>query len=132
MSFLSNGKSFDTTSEGRKIETDYTPYSERLKNVKILNQDYKNIIRTYDSPNTFFYLDPPYEGSDEMDIYNEKTDFDIKELSDLLSKIKGKFLLTFNYSKELSDLFKKYNQLKLTTTYQNPVRKVKELIVKNY
>ena len=35
-------------------------YQQRLRGVKIFNQDYHVIMRRYDSPETFFYLDPPY------------------------------------------------------------------------
>jgi len=53
-----------------------TKYKERLKNTIIFSQDYKTIIKKYDSADTLFYLDPPYENSkdlyknSEMD-YNE-------------------------------------------------------------
>ncbi len=36
-------------------------YKDRLKGVKMENRDYKYIIKKYDSPTSFFYLDPPYE-----------------------------------------------------------------------
>jgi len=38
----------------------------RLKNTIILNKDYKKLIKEYDSPLTFFYLDPPYEESGNL------------------------------------------------------------------
>ncbi len=34
--------------------------SERLQQVIIEKQDFEEIISRFDTPNTFFYLDPPY------------------------------------------------------------------------
>ncbi|MDD4814375.1 MAG: DNA adenine methylase [Candidatus Cloacimonetes bacterium] len=34
--------------------------SERLKQVIIEKQDFEKIIARFDTPHTFFYLDPPY------------------------------------------------------------------------
>jgi len=82
-------------------------YNKRLKNVKIYNEDYKNIIKKYDSKNTFFFLDPPYENT--KGLYTNES-FNFEELRDILSKIKGKFLLTLNYSQNIKTLFKNYNQ----------------------
>ena len=36
-------------------------YKKLLKKTTILNQDYLTVIKKYDSPTTFFFLDPPYE-----------------------------------------------------------------------
>lgn len=35
----------------------------RMANVVVENQDFETLIRHYDRPDTFFYLDPPYLGS---------------------------------------------------------------------
>lgn len=35
-------------------------FHERFKEVQVENSDFRAIFNNYDSPNTFFYLDPPY------------------------------------------------------------------------
>lgn len=70
----------------------------RLRRVEIRNQDAINLIGELDSPDTLFYLDPPYHhetrvtrseyGNYEMD------DFDHRNLLGRLSVIQGKFLLS--------------------------------------
>jgi len=42
---------------------------ERLRGVTILDEDYRDCIKRYDTPDTVFYLDPPYV--DNEDVYNE-------------------------------------------------------------
>lgn len=78
-------------------------YVDRLKNTTILNQDYKKLLKKYDSKDAFFFLDPPYEASEGL--YKEGS-FNFGELRNELDKIKGKFLLTLNDSKEIRKMFK--------------------------
>lgn len=94
-------------------------YKQRMKNTIIKNQDYKQVIDDYDSEDTVFYLDPPYVANDKHEnnkMYkNNKMDFE--ELSNILSNIKGKFLLSINEHPVITGLFKKFKtrKLKLTT-----------------
>jgi len=81
-------------------------YKERMKGVKILNEDYKKVIRDYDAAGTLFYLDPPYE--DSKAIYKEGRGFDHEELARVLSGIKGKFALSLNNSPNIRRLFSKF------------------------
>jgi len=81
-------------------------YKERMKGVKILNEDYKKVIRDYDAAGTLFYLDPPYE--DSKAIYKEGRGFDHEELARVLSGIKGKFALSLNDSPNIRRLFSKF------------------------
>ena len=117
-----------------KNKTNYeNKYKDRLKNTIILNKDYKYVIKKYDSINTLFYLDPPYENS--KNIYKDHF-IDYVELYNLLKKIKGKFILSINYNKEFITLFKGFKHKIVTTKYTNfqggtgPIKK--ELIFKNY
>lgn len=111
-------------------------YKEKLSNTIILNDDYKDIIKRYDSDNTLFYLDPPYDMSDKT--YYKFFKFDIKELYDILKNIKGKFILSFNLDKDIETLlFKDYNIYKVNTKYSEPhkggaVIKKQELLITNF
>lgn len=70
----------------------------RLKRVLILNRRALDVIKEQDGPNTLFYLDPPYL----QDTRSAKWSFgdyemsvaDHEELLNLLTTIKGKFLLS--------------------------------------
>lgn len=75
----------------------------RLQNCQIECADALYIIGSRDTENSFFYCDPPYYNSDcgHYDGYSES---DFEALLFLLSKIKGKFLL----SSYPSPLLKKY------------------------
>jgi len=69
---------------------------KRLMQVQIEHNDFRKIIETYDTPDTFFYLDPPYlaetrrGGGYEYEMSNE----DHEDLVNLLLDIKGKALLS--------------------------------------
>ncbi|MHB1459284.1 MAG: DNA adenine methylase, partial [Armatimonadota bacterium] len=70
--------------------------SERMTSVLIENKDFRDIIRVYDTENTFFYLDPPYmpETRRSGAYKHEMTSDDHHELIDLLKNIKGKVMLS--------------------------------------
>lgn len=130
-SFFGLGRAYGAR---KYIKSNYKKYKDRLKNVKILNEDYKDIIKKYDSPNTFFYLDPPYENSKNL---YENYYLPIKDVYDLLKNIKGKFLISYNNSEEAKKLFKDYNINYIKTTYVDPIkggnnRDVKEMLISNY
>lgn len=133
-SFYALLKSYSNRS---KISANLNCYKERMKKVKIYNKDYKYIIDKFDSPNTFFYLDPPYEKSKGL---YENFNLPIVDMFNILSNIKGKFLLSYNYSEEAIKLFKNYNIKIIDTTYQNfetsKIKKadriVKEILIYNY
>lgn len=132
---LKNSYRYNRRSFIKKIvKYNFIKQKERLKNVKIYNTDYKKIIKDYDSPNTLFYFDPPYEnsgGSYSHDI------LPIKEIYDNLKNIKGKWILSYNNSKEAKELFKNFNINEIDTVYEhisiNKIKKnVKELIITNF
>ena len=106
---------------------------DRLKNTIILNKDYKKLIKEYDSPLTFFYLDPPYEESGNLYTHSNVP---IKDVYNVLKNIKGKFLLSYNDSLEAKQLFKNYYINYANTSYEHTKnidkRKKKEMLISNY
>lgn len=97
-----------------KIFRDYTNidkiknievYIERLKEVSILNKDYKAVINKYDDKDTFFYLDPPYENSENIYKFGN---INLEEMKELLKTIKGKFMLSLNDSENIRKIFKDF------------------------
>ena len=81
----------------------YEPHLNKIS--EILNVDYKEVIKKYDSESTFFYLDPPYMGREK---YYINHDFDEKshyELSSILNRIEGRFALSYYYFDGIEELY---------------------------
>lgn len=74
----------------------------RLKDVYIECDDVLNVIKRWDSPQTLFYLDPPYPKSNQGH-YGGYTIDDWNELIDLLDAIQGSYILS-NYQQETEPL----------------------------
>jgi len=68
-------------------------YIERLSRVYISCQDALDCIKTWDSPQTFFYCDPPYPGSHQGH-YSGYTVEDFQKLIEVLDGVEGSFLLS--------------------------------------
>jgi DNA adenine methylase len=77
-------------------------YAARLHQVQIEFYDALRIITSRDTENTFFYLDPPYVGSDQGH-YDGYTQNDFDALLAVLGKLKGKFLLSSYRNKSLAE-----------------------------
>jgi DNA adenine methylase len=70
---------------------------DRLRGVQTEHLDFRKIFKVYDTPNTFFYLDPPYVHSTRKttnDYEHEMTDQDHEELVERLLRVKGKAMLS--------------------------------------
>lgn len=71
----------------------YRDHFDRITFVE--NSDFEDVIKKYDSPTTYFYLDPPYATTET---YYSNHDFgkkDHKRLADVLNNVKGKFGLSY-------------------------------------
>lgn len=106
---------------------------KRLKDVSIENDDFKIIITKYDTEDTLFFLDPPYECKSGK--YNGEPTFDYDELLTQCRNIKGKFILTLNSG--LEDKFKEFYIMPNDVHYSigcttNSSKTYKEIIVTNY
>ena len=81
-------------------------YAIRLQQVQIECCDALRIIQSRDTPETFFYLDPPYVGTD-MGHYDGYTQMDFDALLTLLESIQGKFLLSSFHNASLKDYIRR-------------------------
>lgn len=66
----------------------------RLENATIESRHAFDVIETYDSKDTFHFVDPPYVNSDCGHYEGVFGDDDLGRLLDLLAQVKGKFMLT--------------------------------------
>lgn len=76
-----------------KVEFDES-LRERLENTTIENRDALEVIRCYDTPDTFHFVDPPYVGSDCGHYEGVFGESHLLALLELLTELKGKFMLT--------------------------------------
>lgn len=116
---FSRFKNYVSSFEGQESDcTSALPnIKERLKNVKIGNNDYKESIN-YDSKETFYYLDPPYPDTENKTIGGNISPI---ELHDFCKKIKGKFILSLNDVKEIKEVFKDFHikKVKVLQSFSN-------------
>jgi len=113
-------------------------YAIRLQQAQIECCDALRIIKSRDTVKTFFYLDPPYVGSDQGH-YDGYTQEDFDALLQLLENIQGKFLLSSFRNKSLSKYIKKNGWYTyeirmaspITNSSKNPRDKV-EVLTANY
>lgn len=67
---------------------------ERLQYLTIESDDALRVIARYDTPEAFHFVDPPCVGSNMGHYANMFNDENLRDLLELLSTIKGKFMLT--------------------------------------
>ena len=91
----------------------------RLQRVQIENAPALDAIRRYDTPDTVFYLDPPYVHSSRGDTAayeNEMSDDEHVELAEVLSAIRGRAVLS-GYRTPLYDrIYKDWSRHRRTRT----------------
>lgn len=102
----SNGKygsKYDTVKEKLRNKT----YTDRLTGVtKVENMDCIDLIKKYDSPTTFFYVDPPYFKKEYL-YTAEFPESKHLELADTLKNVKGKWCLSYYDFPELAQWYSK-------------------------
>jgi len=65
--------------------------ADRFRGVSIAHEDYHTVLERYDSPETVFYLDPPYY--EKEDLYRESADH--AELEAALCDVEGYVLVSY-------------------------------------
>jgi DNA adenine methylase len=106
---------------------------ERLLGVQLECLPYQEILKKYDRPDTFFYLDPPYFNRPYYKFNFSKEDY--LELAQLLKTMQGRFLLSLNDVPEVREIFADFKISGLAFSYssQRKAGKVyKEVLISNY
>ena len=140
----------------KAYESRFTPSSiERLeKTSEILgdfafsHRDYKDFLQDNnsdeksDKKSIFLFLDPPYFSASKSKLYGKKgilhTTFDHRELCEVLKSTKHKFLLTYDDSAFIRDLYKDFCLKEWSLQYgmnnfkQTNAPKGKELLISNF
>ena len=119
-----------------RLEEELSAVHLRLSRVYIENKPYQEILERYDKPHTFFYLDPPYYGFEDFYGKGIFSNDDFARLSDHLSGLRGKFILSINDVPEIRQLFARFNIEPVKTSYMaagaNKKKHANELLVMNY
>ena len=83
----------------------FIPKLKKIKNCE--NMSFEKVIKEYDSPNTYFYCDPPYWSTELYYSFDRFGRDQHEELKDCLHNIEGKFALSYYDFFELSDMYPK-------------------------
>jgi len=146
-SFGGKGKTFGVTkkSDGGACKSQKNVFDridaihKRLDKVLIENRDFEKLINQYDIEGAFFYCDPPYSQGCGYDVISTK-DFDHERLRNTLKNIKGRFLLSYDDSPYIRELYKDFEIIEVTRLNginnrggNNRANKYyKELLIANY
>lgn len=94
------------TSFKNKLENE--KYQKLFESITVVeNMDFEDLLKKYDSPTTYFYMDPPYWKTEN---YYSNHDFDVNDhlrLADTLKSMKGKWSLSYYDFPLLSEWFPK-------------------------
>jgi len=112
-----------------------------LRDVEITNLDYEEVI--FESgKEVFIFLDPPYFSARKSKLYGKEgqlhLDFDHEAFAESMSKCKHKWLITYDNSKKIRDLFSFANieewelQYGMNNFGQERIGKGQELFISNY
>ena len=136
-SYASRGESYASQPfDVRKLFYLIQQLQKRMANVVVENQDFETLIKHYDRPDAFFYLDPPYYSSEHM--YEVEFGWDDHlRLQRTLRTMKGKFLLSYNDCPEIRELYSEYSIMDFKRVHSMAQRfeagkEFPELLIANY
>jgi DNA adenine methylase len=82
--------------------------SGRLRNVLIEQRSFEEILERYDSPSTWFYLDPPYVHFQPNGRYTPLAEEQREKLFAQLADLRGGFLMSFDDCPEVRSLVRRH------------------------
>ena len=111
------GRKFMGLHEGKVwvgVESKLRFARDRLRNVKEFRvSDFEETIKKYDSPSTFFFLDPPWVGRDWWYPSSKISgDFDWDRLLELAKSIKGKLMVIAGDGRNAYRVAKKFGNVR--------------------
>jgi len=137
-SYGSGRDSFGCVKKNIEVMMEYLSRIEgRLSGVIIENKDFEDLIKVYDKPDAFIYLDPPYYGTEKYYQAQFAAEDHIR-LRGILGNIKGCFLLSYNDCDYVRDLYRDFKiegiarNHNLINRYNEKDNIYQELLIKNY
>ncbi len=112
--------------------------SERLRHVNIDHLDFRDCISHWDTPSTLFYCDPPYLSNKGHGYYH----FELRDhldLCSLLGTVKGKWLLSYDDTPKIRQLYHGYSIIPVETVLSMQKKrlgekrlKFRQVLIANY
>lgn len=119
--------------KGQHIKNNIEKLQNKMKDVVLLNEDYKYVIQKYDSPTTIFYLDPPYV---KMEKYYEEQSIDPYELANVCRTLQGKFILSYSNHPTVLEAFRDekffISEVPMTYTSGRKSKRTTEILISNF
>jgi len=124
-----------TCKNGGPFHNHMAEYRQRIEGVHVLKGDWEPVVRKFDSPDTFFYLDPPYTRG--WKDYKGGDQDQLTRLGAVLPVLQGKWLLSYDDTPEVRAAFPGYEMRSLETSRKlgpNPENRERasELLIANY
>lgn len=127
-------RTFDVMGWTRQNRNDIEGVQGRIKDVHniikdwvIENRSFQEVIEAWDSTDTFFYLDPPYLGTN---MYNYNFTYtNMIMLKNVLSRVKGKYILNHTAHNSMLGLFGEPQMRKIYNNAVNSKNKVNGYVV---
>jgi len=128
----------------------FTAFTNRLSSDKFIpklkkidtceNMSFEEVIAKYDSPTTYFYVDPPYWNTESYYSLHDFGRDQHYQLKDCLHNISGKFSLSYYDFPELSEMYPKDKYVWKSKEFVKPAGakadveqgKGEELLIMNY
>ena len=111
-------------------------WRKRFSLVQLFSRPANKLIKSFDSPELFVYCDPPYVVTEKGNHYTLNfTEEDHIALANVLHSIQGKFLLSYDDTPIIHELYAndEMNDLNIRYTFKvNNGDKKKELLISNY
>jgi len=119
-------------------KVDWAAILDRLKRVYIENRPFEKVIRAYDSPETVFYLDPPYTVCRKDYYVRAFSPDDHERLAAILRNVQGRFVLSYDDVPLIRALYRGYEIETVRTLLSAevargaPRRRTGEVLIRNY
>jgi DNA adenine methylase len=115
-----------------KLASELELVHDRLAGVVIERLPWAAFVARYDTPDTLFYLDPPYYGCEDDYGPGMFTRAEFEQLADVLAKVQGSFILSLNDTPETRAIFAAFQVDGERTTYSvsGGVTAAQELVIK--
>jgi len=100
-----------------RLQGELEQLHERMSGVTIERLQWRAFIERYDTPETLFYLDPPYYGCEDDYGPGMFARAEFIEMAEVLGRLQGRFILSINDRPEVREIFSAFDQVDVDVTY---------------